>query len=82
MLTSHIDLGQLILAALITIVGWFVKREITGFTKRLDKHEEVIISMTSTLAKLAGEVGIIIKLGDSGLFMHKRAIERSDKGDI
>ena len=62
MLTSHVDLGQLITASLIAIVGWFIKKEIVTFGKRLDKHEDVILTMTNKLSVVVGQVGIIAQL--------------------
>jgi hypothetical protein len=41
-ISSNIDIGQLIIAGFIATVGWFLKLEITRTTDRLDKHERAI----------------------------------------
>ena len=43
--TLHVDLGQLIISSLITIVGYFVKKTIDKFDMRLEKHEEVLFKL-------------------------------------
>ena len=53
MIEMHIDLGQIILGTLITIVGWFVKREIMRTSIKLDKHELII-------QKLVGDIQFVI----------------------
>lgn len=45
MLTSHIDLGQIIIAGLIAVVGYFVKRTVERVEKRLDKHDDMFMSV-------------------------------------
>lgn len=81
MFSVNLDLGQLLIAVLLaslTIVAWFIKKEITNFGKRLDKHEAVITDMTSTLSRVVGEVSIIIQfLGPKGRF-HVRESDMKD----
>lgn len=45
MLTAHIDLGQIIIACLIATVGYFVKRTVERVEKRLDKHDDMFLSV-------------------------------------
>lgn len=79
-LQYHIDIGQIIIAALVflaTSVGWFIKLEITNFGKRLDKHETVISNMTTTLSEVVGSVSVILKMfGESGIHFHGRSNDR------
>lgn len=60
---STIDLGQIIIATLIAIVGWFVKREINSFNSRLDRHEIVITKLSGHVQNLMGRMQIR-NLGD------------------
>ncbi len=73
--SANIDFGQMLIATLIAIVGWFIKKEITDFGKRLDKHEDVIFNMTQTISTVLGQVGILNKFigADTTLIeMHRR----------
>lgn len=48
MISWHIDLGQIILAALFlqaSVIVWFIKKEINTFGKRLDRHEEILFKL-------------------------------------
>lgn len=54
MLTFHVDLGQIIIASLIAIVGWMVKKMLSSFEKRLDKHDETLIGLVKDVGKLIG----------------------------
>lgn len=56
MITSHIDLGQIVLVLLVGIVGWFVKREIEGLNRRLDNHENLIRGLADTVQYVAGKI--------------------------
>lgn len=58
----HIDLGQIIISALIAVVGYFIRKEITTFGERLDKHEETIFTMAQNVSQVIGQVGILNKL--------------------
>ena len=74
MLTYSLDLGQLVIALLLTcvsIIAWFIKKELSGFGTRLDKHESVINNMTSNLATVVGQVSVLLKIfGDQGIHVH------------
>jgi len=57
MITPNIDTGQIIISVLlvlITIVGWFIKRDITSFGHRLDKHDEMLYKLARELSQLMG----------------------------
>ena len=56
MFSPHIDLGQVILAGLISIIGWFIRRELTSLTSRLDKHDGILIKMVENIGELKGIV--------------------------
>ena len=58
MFTFHVDLGQVIISILIAIVGWFVKRTIDRFDKRIDNHENVLFNMNGDLQLIVGQLGI------------------------
>ena len=65
---ATIELGEIIVACTIGIVGWFIKKEIATLGQRLDKHEELIIAITKELSQVVGEVGILVKLiADKGI---------------
>ena len=57
MFTLNVDLGQIIISALIGIIGWFIKRTIDSFGKRLDKHDEILIGLVGDVQRLIGQVG-------------------------
>lgn len=40
MISTNVDIGQLIIAALIGIVGWFINRSVSAIDKRLDRHDD------------------------------------------
>lgn len=57
MISPSIDLGQLIVALLLsilTLLGWFIKKEITNFGKRIDRHDEILFNLTGTVQRLIG----------------------------
>lgn len=55
MLSTNIDLGQLILATLIGLVGWFLKKEINEFKTRLDEHEKGFFKLAGDVQRLIGQ---------------------------
>ncbi len=53
----HIDLGQIliiIVGVVVSIIGYFIKKEITTFGTRIDKHDEVLFSLTGQVQRLIG----------------------------
>jgi len=53
----NIDLGQILLlvvGGLLAVVGWFTKKEITSFGRRLDSHDTAIIQLTGNVQRLIG----------------------------
>ena len=58
MFTFHIDLGQIIIAGLIAIVAWFVKRLVIRTEKRIDRIEDVIFSLNGDMQTVIGHLGI------------------------
>ena len=61
MLNSNIDLGQLIVAGMIGVIGFFVKRELSTITRRLDRHDRVIMNMFGGLNRLLGKTDLRIE---------------------
>lgn len=67
MIQQGADLDQvkvllIIIATLIAVVGYFLRKEIAIFGKRLDKHEEALFQMNGTLTKAVGSVEILFNL--------------------
>jgi hypothetical protein len=58
----HVDLGQVIIASLIGTVGYFIKKEISTFGARLDRHETIIFGMAQNISTVIGQVGILSKM--------------------
>lgn len=40
-----------------TIISWFIKKEITSFGSRLDKHESIILELVKDVQRLIGLSG-------------------------
>jgi hypothetical protein len=59
---TTLEIGQIFVGVMIGIVGWFIKKEINNLGLRLDNHEAMIIDITKELAKVVGEVGILVKM--------------------
>jgi hypothetical protein len=55
MITSHIDVGQLIIATLIGVVGFLIARMISRIDSRLDRHEETIFKIANQVQFLIGK---------------------------
>jgi len=51
MFTNTIDLGQIITAILVSIVGFFMKREINTIGKRLDKHDDILFEFAKSIGE-------------------------------
>lgn len=58
----HVDLGQLFIIVCMSVIGFFLKKEIATFGKRLDRHELVLFDMNGSLTKAIGAVEILFKL--------------------
>ena len=54
MFTFNVDLGQTIIAGLIGVSGYLVKRTIDKFDSRLDRHEQTIFIIAQEVQKLVG----------------------------
>lgn len=54
MFNPTVDLGQVILASLIGTIGFFVKRTIDDFGRRLDRHEEIIFKVVKDTQLILG----------------------------
>ena len=59
---ATIEIGQFFVGVMIGIVGWFIKKEINTLGQRLDTHEAMIVGITKDLAKVVGEVGVLVKM--------------------
>lgn len=57
MITTHIDLGQIILASMIAIIGYLIKRMVDKVDARLDKHDILLVQLIKDVAHLIGIVG-------------------------
>lgn len=53
-----VDLGQVIISGCIGIIGYFVKRTIESFGKRLDRHEDILFNMSQDLQRVIGQVSL------------------------
>lgn len=58
MITNHIDLGQLLTAGAISIIGFFIKRTLDDIMKRLDKQDGIILKIVTDVAALTAIVGM------------------------
>lgn len=43
-----------VIATLIAIVGWFIKKEISSFANRIDKHDERFTELAGIVQRLIG----------------------------
>jgi hypothetical protein len=55
MITTNIDLGQIIISSLLAIIGWFVVRTINQFSKRLDRHDDMLFNLVQDVQFLIGQ---------------------------
>lgn len=56
--TFKIDLGQVILAGMIGVLSWLIKRTIDSIEKRIEKHEQIIFDMNGKLQLIVGSMGL------------------------
>lgn len=54
MLNTALQVISTITLLLIGAVAWFIKKEITNFSGRLDRHEEIIIGLVGDVQRLIG----------------------------
>lgn len=59
MITTNVDLGQLIIVGMMAIIGWFVQRTISEFSKRISSHEELLFDMNGDIHQIKGRLGIV-----------------------
>ena len=57
MITTNVDLGQIILGTLIALVGFLIKNELSRINDRLDAHDERILDLIRTVARIDGLAG-------------------------
>lgn len=57
MISSNIDLGQVINAGLVGVVGYFVKRLIDRVERRIDKHEDLMFEINGKVQNILGILG-------------------------
>lgn len=43
-----------ILVGLLCIIGWFIKKDIGEFGRRLDKHDDILLKLVSDVSRLLG----------------------------
>ncbi len=53
----NVDLGQIIISALIAIIGWLIKRTIDKFESRIDSHDKMLYEMNGNLKQVMGILG-------------------------
>jgi hypothetical protein len=39
---------------LIAIVGWFIRKDITNFGERLDRHDDILLRLVGDVSRLIG----------------------------
>lgn len=50
----QVDLGQIIIATLIAVVGFFIRKEITTIARRIDRHEDILFRLGGNVQRLIG----------------------------
>lgn len=53
MITENINLGNLIIATLIAIVSFFIRKTIDKLEDRLDRHESLLTDLSIAINRLA-----------------------------
>lgn len=43
-----------ILVGLLCIIGWFIRKDITYFGARLDKHDDILLKLVRDVSRLVG----------------------------
>lgn len=54
MFTATIDLGQIIIASCMAVIGFFIKWELARITARIDKHDDLLYQLTGEVRELLG----------------------------
>jgi hypothetical protein len=49
---------QTLIAFLIAIVGWFIKRELTSISRKFEQHEKLFFDLNGALQRVIGKVEI------------------------
>lgn len=58
MITSTIDLGQIIIALCCGVIGFFIKREIGNISTKIQYHDTAIVHLSTQVAELIGAMKI------------------------
>lgn len=59
MVTSNIDLGQIIISACLVIIGFLLKRELSSISNKLERHEAEIKTLTSDMIQALTLIGTL-----------------------
>ena len=60
------DAGQIVISIflfLLTIVSYFIKKEIMTFGKRIDKHDDMLLDLTGSVKLLLGRYQALVESG-------------------
>lgn len=57
MLSFNVDLGQIIIGILITILSYFVRSTLTRVETRLDRHDVFLSDLSGAVNRLTGMIG-------------------------
>ena len=55
------NIGLLILSLVLSVIGWFIKRELSGISQRLENHDAQILALTGSVSELVGAFSIASK---------------------
>ncbi len=61
MMSPNVDLGQVIIAGMLAVIGYFIKRELASIGSRLDKHDTLILKMFGDINRLLGRAGLRVR---------------------
>lgn len=50
----HVDLGQIIIAALVGSSAWLIRLQVSHFGKRLDRHDDLLTGLVADVQRLIG----------------------------
>lgn len=57
---------MIVIGLFISSLAWFVKKEITSFGSRLDKHQDILFNMSQSLAIALGKIDILDRMVNGG----------------